>query len=48
MEDEPISIHVENFKSLHEDMECRKFNVLIGVNDGKTNVLEVFKFANLS
>ena len=49
MEDGPISIHVENFKSLHDfRMECRKFNVLIGVNgSGKTNVLEVFKFANL-
>ena len=29
-------------------MECRKFNVLIGANgSGKTNVLEMFKFANL-
>ena len=29
-------------------MECREFNVLIGANgSGKTNVLEMFKFANL-
>ena len=44
-----VKIHAENFKSLRDfTIECRKFNVLIGPNgSGKTNVLELFKFANL-
>ena len=49
MNDEMIRIHVENFKSLKDfTIDFRKFNVLIGSNgSGKTNVLELFKFANL-
>ena len=49
MDEGAISIHVENFKGLKDfTLECRKFNVLIGVNgSGKTSVLELFKFANL-
>ena len=49
MDEEAVSIHVENFKGLKDfTLECRKFNVLIGVNgSGKTSVLELFKFANL-
>ena len=49
MNEGPVNIHVENFKSLKEfTLECRKFNVLIGVNgSGKTSILELFKFVNL-
>ena len=44
-----LRLHVENFKSLRDfTIDCKKFNVLIGANgSGKTNVLELFKFANL-
>ena len=44
-----VRIHVENFKSLKSlEIDFKKFNVLIGANgSGKTNVLEMFKFANL-
>lgn len=44
-----VRIHVENFKSLKDfTIDCKKFNVLIGANgSGKTNVLELLKFANL-
>ena len=49
MNDKVIRIHVENFKSLKDfTIDLKKFNVLIGSNgSGKTNVLELFKFANL-
>ena len=44
-----LRLHVENFKSLRDfTIDCKKFNVLIGANgSGKTNMLELFKFANL-
>ena len=44
-----VTIHVENFKSLRDfKINFKKFNVLIGPNgSGKTNVLELFKFASL-
>ena len=49
MNESLVRIHAENFKSLKDfTIECKKFNVLIGPNgSGKTNVLELFKFANL-
>ena len=49
MNDDVVRIHVENFKSLKDfTIDCKKFNVLIGANgSGKTNVLELLKFANL-
>ena len=45
----PTEIRVENFKSLKNfQIVLDNFNVLIGTNgSGKTNVLELFKFANL-
>ena len=44
-----IKVSVENFKSLKDfQMRLDNFNVLIGPNgSGKTNVLELFKFANV-
>ena len=44
-----IKIHTENFKSLRDfNIDIQQFNVLIGPNgSGKTNVLEMFKFASL-
>ena len=49
MKEGVVRIHVENFKSLKDfTIDFKKFNVLIGANgSGKTNVLELFKFANL-
>ena len=46
---EPTEISVKNFKSLRDFRTTLDgFNVLIGPNgSGKTNVLELFKFANL-
>lgn len=46
---ETIEIHVENFKSLKSfKVAFDNFNVLIGANgSGKTNILELFKFANM-
>ena len=45
----PTKIRAENFKSLKNfQIVLDNFNVLIGHNgSGKTNVLELFKFANL-
>ena len=42
-------ISVENFKSLRSfQISLDNFNVLIGINgSGKTNILELFKFANM-
>ena len=42
-------IRVENFKSLRNfQIVLDNFNVLIGINgSGKTNILELFKFANM-
>ncbi len=42
-------IRVENFKSLRNfRISLDNFNVLIGINgSGKTNILELFKFANM-
>ncbi len=49
MKEGVVRIHAENFKSLKDfTIDFKKFNVLIGTNgSGKTNVLELFKFANL-
>ena len=49
MEEGVVRIHAENFKSLKDfTIDFKKFNVLIGTNgSGKSNVLELFKFANL-
>lgn len=46
---ESVQISVKNFKSLRDfSIDLKKFNVLIGPNgSGKTNVLELFKFATL-